>query len=815
VVTQDGTPDPAAETAEAAVAAEDGMLPWRDVQLPVADRVKDLLARMTVEEKVAQLYGVWVGADPAGTGVAPHQHDFAQAPTDWPSLITKGLGQLTRPFGTVPVDPALGARSLARAQAEIVAAGRHGIPAIAHDECLSGFMAWGATIYPTPLAWGATFDPSLVEQMAAQVGETMRSVGVHQGLAPVLDVTRDYRWGRVEETIGEDPYLVGTIGTAYVRGLESAGVVSTLKHFVGYSASRAGRNFGPVSAGPREVADVLLPPFEMAIRDGGARSIMHAYIEIDGVPVAANSALLTEILRDQWGFEGTVVADYFGVTFLATLHKVVATEAEAAVVALQAGIDVELPTMRCYGEPLVDAVRDGRLSEEFVDRAAQRVLTQKCELGLLDPDWRPEPPALIRLDADGDIERVRGTIDLDPAESRAVARRVAEESIVLVANSGVLPLRPNARIAMVGPRADDLLAMLGCYTFPSHVGAQHSDWPVGVEIATLLEATRAELPGADVVHARGCDVDSDDVSGFAQAVAAATASDICVIALGDSSAIFGRGTSGEGSDADTLTLPGVQSQLLDAVLATGTDVVLVMVSGRPYTLDRYAERLAAVVQGFFPGEEGAAAIAGVLSGRVNPSGRLPVSIPRSAASQPSTYLSAPLGLRSAVSNIDPTPLWSFGHGLSYTTFRWDDVRVDGALVNAGQRIETATDRCMHLSLLVHNTGDYAGTDVVQLYLHDPVAQVTRPDVRLVGYARVPLAPGESARVSFDVSADLSSFTGRAGRRIVEPGDLELRLSSSSAQTRHRVDVHMSGPERTVGISRRMVADVTVADIAVR
>ncbi len=283
----------------------------------LAERVTDLLARMTLEEKIGQLYGVWAGADPKGDGVAPHQHELVTADVPWSDLIAHGLGHLTRPFGTVPVDPAMGARSLARAQADIVAASRHGIPAIAHDECLSGFMAWGATIYPTALAWGATFDPSLVEIMAAQVGATMRSVGVHQGLAPVLDVARDYRWGRVEETIGEDPYLVATIGTAYVRGLESAGVVATLKHFVGYSASRAGRNFAPVSAGPREVADILLPPFEMAIRDGGARSVMHAYTEIDGVPGAANNVLLTDLLRDEWGFEGTVVADYFGVTFLA------------------------------------------------------------------------------------------------------------------------------------------------------------------------------------------------------------------------------------------------------------------------------------------------------------------------------------------------------------------------------------------------------------------------------------------------------------------------------------------------------------------
>jgi len=785
-------------------------LPWRDISLPLAQRVTDLLGRMTLEEKIGQLYGVWAGADPKGDGVAPHQHELVTADVPWSDLIAHGLGHLTRPFGTVPVDPAMGARSLARAQADIVAASRHGIPAIAHDECLSGFMAWGATIYPTALAWGATFDPALVEIMATQIGETMRSVGVHQGLAPVLDVARDYRWGRVEETIGEDPYLVATIGTAYVRGLESAGVVATLKHFVGYSASRAGRNFAPVSAGPREVADILLPPFEMAIRDGGARSVMHAYTEIDGVPGAANSLLLTDLLRDEWGFDGTVVSDYFGVTFLTLQHNVAADESGAAALALWAGVDVELPSMRCYGQPLVNAVESGLLSEEFVDRAARRVLTQKGQLGLLDSDWSSHPPASKSSQQLGDTsDDVRGSIELDPPESRAVARQLAEESVVLVANNGVLPLRRGTRIALVGPRADDSFAMLGCYTFPSHVGLQYPKWPLGLSIPTVLEATRKELPDADVTFVAGCDVDGTDVGGFAAAIASARAADVCVVALGDRAGLFGRGTSGEGCDADTLELPGVQGQLLDAIIATGRPVVLVMVSGRPYALGAYVDRLAAVVQCFFPGEEGGPALAGVLSGRVNPSGRLPVCIPRSQGGQPGTYLTAPLGLRNGVSTVDPTPLWPFGHGLSYTSFQWDDVQVDGNAVTQADRIDSTTDDSVRISLAVSNVGRRTGTDVVQLYLHDPVGQVTRPDVRLIGYTRVEVEPGQSRRVSFDVSADLSSFTGVAGVRIVEPGDLQLRLSTSSSESRHIVNIRLLGPERAVGLSRRMVADVTV------
>ena len=778
-------------------------LPWRDTDLPLAQRVTDLLGRMTLQEKIGQLYGVWAGADPKGDGVAPHQHELVTTDLPWNDLIAHGLGHLTRPFGTVPVDPAMGARSLARAQADIAAANRHGIPAIAHDECLSGFMAFGATIYPTALAWGATFDPALVETMAAQVGKTMRSVGVHQGLAPVLDVTRDYRWGRVEETIGEDPYLVATIGTAYVRGLESAGVVATLKHFVGYSASRAGRNFAPVSAGPREIADVLLPPFEMAIRDGGARSVMHAYTDIDGVPSAANNTLLTDLLRGEWGFDGTVVADYFGVTFLNLLHKVAADESSAAAMALWAGIDIELPSVRCYGQPLVKAIESGLLSEEFVDRAARRVLTQKGQLGLLDPDWSPHAPGSDETSGD-----ISGSIQLDPPESRAVARQLAEESVVLVANNGVLPLRAGSRVALIGPRADDAFAMLGCYTFPSHVGLQYPKWPLGLSIPTLLEATRKELPDTDLAYAPGCDVDGTDTGGFAVAVAAASTADVCVVALGDRAGLFGRGTSGEGCDAETLELPGVQGQLLEAIIATGRPVVLVMVSGRPYALGAYADRLAAVVQSFFPGEEGGAALAGVLSGRVCPSGRLPVCIPRGPG-QSGTYLTTTLGLRSGVSTVDPTPLWAFGHGLSYTTFRWADVAVDGVAVTDTDRVESTTDGAVRVSLTVSNVGRRAGTDVVQLYLHDPVAQVTRPDVRLIGYARVDVAPGESRRVSFDVSADLSSFTGLSGVRIVEPGDLQLRLSTSSSESPHIVNIRLLGPERAVGLSRRMVADVTV------
>ncbi|WP_432192048.1 glycoside hydrolase family 3 N-terminal domain-containing protein [Streptomyces sp. bgisy027] len=765
--------------------------PWRDPALSAAARVDDLLSRMTLQEKTAQLYGVWVGAATDGDGVAPHQHDMATDRTadEWDELITHGLGQLTRSFGTAPVDPALGAQALARAQRRIAGAGRFGIPAVAHEECLAGFTAWQATAYPVPLAWGATFDPPLVEEMARRIGRDLRSAGVHQGLAPVLDVVRDPRWGRVEETIGEDPYLTGTIGTAYVRGLESAGVIATLKHFAGYASSAGARNLAPVRAGVRELADVTLPPFEMALREGGARSVMAAYNETDGVPASADPGLLTELLRSQWGFTGTVVADYFGIAFLQTLHRVAGGPAEAAHAALAAGIDVELPTVKCYGTPLVEAVLAGEVPEELVDRAARRVLLQKCELGLLDEDWTPEPAT--------------AHIDLDSPENRALARRVAEESVVLLDNpDGVLPLPPDARVAVVGPRAADALAMLGCYSFPSHVLTHHPEVPMGIGIPTLLEALRTELPDAKVTFAEGCGVADPDTAGFEEAVARASEADVCLAVLGDRAGLFGRGTSGEGCDVTDLRLPGVQAELLDALVATGVPVVLVLLTGRPYALGRWAGRLGAVVQAFFPGEEGGPAVAGALSGRVNPSGRLPVSVPRDPGGQPWTYLQPPLGLAGEVSNLDPTPQYAFGHGRSYTSFTWEDFR--------GTASEIPTDGTYDLSLTVRNTGDRAGADVVQLYLHDPVASVTRPDVRLIGYQRVELGAGEARRVTFRFHADLSSFTDRSGRRIVEPGALELRLGASSAEARHTARLQLTGSVRELGTNRRLRCESEVS-----
>jgi len=754
---------------------------WRDAAVPTAERVQDLIARMTLREKVAQLAGVWVGLDPAGS-VAPLQHEFAISPDAWDELLPHGIGQLTRPFGTAPVEPGIGARSLARSQRQIMAAGRHGIPAIAHEECLTGLAAWQATAYPSPLCWGASFDPSLVEAMAARIGATMRRLGVHQGLAPVLDVARDLRWGRVEETIGEDPYLVGTIGAAYVRGLESAGVIATLKHFAGYSASRGGRNLAPVSIGRRELADVLLPPFEMALR-AGARSVMNAYVDLDGVPVAADPDLLTSLLREGWGFAGTVVSDYFSVAFLHKLHGVAGDPASAATAALAAGIDVELPTVDCYGAPLVEAVTSGAVDLALLDRALTRVLTQKCDLGLLDAGWTPEP-------ADD--------VDLDDAESRALARRLAERSIVLLHNDGGLPLRSDLRVAVVGPRADDPTAMLGCYSFPVHVLPSHPDVPMGIDVPTVLDALRRDHT---VAYAQGCPVLGGSDSAIAEAARVAADADVCVAVLGDQAGLFGAGTSGEGCDAADLRLPGRQEELLEALLATGTPVVLVLLVGRPYELSRQLPRLAAVVCGFFPGQDGAGALADVLAGRVNPSGRLPVSFPAAGTSQPATYLVAPLGQQSDVSTVDPTPLFPFGHGLSYAPAAWLSVTRSAE--------QWPTDGSCTLTVTLRNDATLPTSEVVQVYLHDPVAEVARPVQQLIAAVRVDLDAGMSATVTIELPADLTSYTGRSGARIVDAGDVELRVGASSRDIRAVLPATLTGERRTVGYERARHAIVTL------
>ncbi|MEP6481731.1 MAG: glycoside hydrolase family 3 N-terminal domain-containing protein [Rhodoglobus sp.] len=745
---------------------------------------------MTLDEKLAQLVGFWVDqgnevvAPMAGEKVATARYETASA---------HGLGHLTRVYGTRPVDPIERANWLWSEQRRLRALSG-GIPAIVHEECLTGFAAWKGATFPTPLAWGAAFDPELVQEMGRLIGGSMRALGIHQGLAPVLDVVRDARWGRVDECIAEDPYVVGTIGTAYVRGLQEAGVHATLKHFVGYSASQAGRNHAPVHAGQREINDVLLPPFEMAIRDGGARSVMCSYAEIDGEPVAGTPRYLTDILRGRWGFDGVVVADYFAVEFLHSMHDIAEDAGVAADLALRAGIDVELPSGEAFLEPLAARIRSGQTEMELVERAVLRVLSQKEELGLLDETFDSPPTE----------------IDLDSPAHREVAHRLAVESMILLTNDGILPLAPSlGTIAVVGPNADSAEALMGCYSFVNHVLAFHPDVQFGFEVPSILDAVRAEFPRAEITHAQGCDVEGSDTTGIPSAVAAAAAADVAIVVVGDRAGLFGRGTVGEGNDAESLELPGVQRELIEAVVASGTPVVVVVVSGRPYVLDWATGAIgapAAVVQAFFPGEEGGPALASLLSGRVSPSGRLPVSMPRSAGAQPYSYLHPRLGGPSEITRVDSTPIFPFGHGLSYTSFEREALTVVGP---------TGTDKGFTARVTVRNAGDRTGTDVVQLYGRDVYASVTRPVAQLLAYRRVSLEPGEEVTVTFRVPASLLGFTGTDGERIVEPGDFELWVGPSCATRDTSTVLTLVGSDYRLSASDDRIGSDTIEQVAAR
>lgn len=738
---------------------------WRDPTLSARERAQALVDELTLEEKVAQLGSIWLTE--SADAFAPRlSDDLADAAAD---PFRHGLGQLTRVFGTAPVTLRDGVATLRELQTRTVGNQRLGIPALVHEECLTGLAAFGATAFPAPLAWAATFDDDLVRDMARAIGEDMRAIGVHQGLAPVLDVVRDYRWGRVEETLGEDPYLVGQLGAAYVSGLESAGVIATLKHFAGYAASRSARNHGPVSMGPREFADTVLPPFETALREGGARSVMTSYTDVDGIPSTANRALLEGVLRTEWGFDGTVVADYWAIPFLVSMHRVAADAAHAGAMALRAGVDVELPSTVAYAS-LPRLVREGLVDESDIDRAVVRHLRHKIEAGLLDGAAVP----------DGAEE-----VDLDSERNRALSARIAEESIVLLADDGILPLAPESRVALIGPAAAEYRSLLGCYAFPNHVLTKHPGHDPGIAIPTIEAALRSERGIGDVRFVRGCEI-LDDAEEIATAVHAAEESDVAVVVVGDVAGLFGAGTSGEGCDAPDLRLPGRQHDLVMAILATGVPTVLVVVSGRPYALGEYGAARA-VVQAFFPGADGAAAVAGILSGRVAPSGRLPVQIPRTPAAT-TTYLEPPLGRHNpGITVADPTPLYPFGYGLTRGRVEYETITAPSSL---------PADGAAEIAVTVHNRGESA-VEVVQLYASFPTSEVVRPVAQLIGFARVDLPAGARRTVRFTVEAARFAATGVDGRLCVDPGTVVLVAGPSVADRACSTSICLTGQRHPV------------------
>lgn len=758
----------------------DTTLTYRDATASIGDRASDLLGRMTIEEKLAQLGSAWAFQLADANGFDPDRAD---------PLLRNGIGHITRMSGASSLTASQVARLANDVQRHLLDHTRLGIPAIVHEEICSGLMAREATVFPQALGVAATFRPELNERLADAVRAQMRAVGAHHGLSPVLDVCRDPRWGRLEETYGEDPYLVSRMGIAFVTGLQGStdgvdltdGVVATAKHFVGYGASEGGLNWAPAHLPERELRDVYLRPFEVAVRDAGLASVMNGYHELDGVPCGASHWLMTDVLRGEWGFDGTVVSDYFAVKQLFEYHHIAASTDDAAAVALAAGLDVELPSTDCFGGPLAAALERGAITMAEIDLAVRRVLESKLRLGLFD--------------------RPFVDVDVVPASTRtaeqiALSRRIADESLVLLRNDGVLPLRPDASIALIGPNAGNARHMLGDYAYITHVeslrevlrsGNNLFSMPIehGVDlddrmsldhVSTVQGSIVRARPDVDVRVAPGCGVTDDDRSGFAAAVEAAAASDIAVLVLGERSGLTEDCTTGESRDVSSLRLPGVQEELVHAVAATGTPIVLVLVAGRPIGTPAVHDAAAAVLMAWLPGEQGGDAIADVLTGATSPGGKLPVSYPRSSGQIPIYYAHKVSGGRSHWKGpyVDESnePLYPFGHGLSYSSFT---IAADG--VTSGP---VTVDDVVEVHAVVRNTGGRRADEVVQVYASDPVASITRPVRELVAFERVTLDPGTAVRVTFEIPVAALGFTGRDLVHVVEPGDVNLLVGTSAA-----------------------------------
>ncbi|MEM0024497.1 MAG: glycoside hydrolase family 3 N-terminal domain-containing protein [Thermofilaceae archaeon] len=751
-------------------------------QLEISKAVEHLLSRMTLEEKVAQLLSVPVEELVEGRSFSREKAR---------KLLSNGIGQITRVSGSrLGFSPKEAARLVNEVQRFLVEETRLGIPAIVHEESLAGLMAPTATCFPQAIALAATWDPELVQRVAEEIRRQALAVGCRHVLAPVLDLSWDPRWGRTEETYGEDPYLAAAIGVAYVKGVQGSlrgGVLATGKHFAGHGFPEGGRNTAPVRVGEREFREAVLYPFESAVKEAGLAAIMPAYHEIDGVPCHANSWLLRRILRDEWGFEGIVVSDYFAVRQLQTYHRVAGDDLEAAIKALEAGVDIELPHPDCYRR-LIDAVREGLVSEKRVDEAAARVLRVKALLGLFENPYVDESSV-------PDV--------LDNPEARKLAREAARKSVVLLENRGMLPLKAR-RIAVVGPCADDPLCMLGDYHYAAHLGL---DAPA-VEVVTVLEGIKRLAPsGIEIYYARGCGILMEDRSGFREAIEAAEKAEAIVAVLGERSGGFWLGKpelcSGEGLDRCELGLPGVQSELLGELLELGKPVVVVLVSGRPLALPgRLLARIGALLEAWHPGEEGGTAVAEVLFGYANPGGRLPISVPARAGQIPVFYRRKPSSFNRYV-EADAKPLYPFGYGLSYTRFEYRDLLVEPS--------EVGLEGSIRVSVTVENVGGREGDEVVQLYASRPTASVARPIKELKGFRRVTLKPGQRVRVTFSLPLELLAYYDPGMRLVVEKGVYTLSVS------RHAEDEGLKGTIRVretviVGKRGKMLAESVVQPI---
>ncbi len=741
---------------------------YKDSTASVEDRVEDLLGRMTLDEKLGQLLCPlgWPMYEKVGTDrvqISDNYRQFIQERHGGMLWATFRADPWTRKTLETGLNPALAVQAYNALQHYAMDSTRLGIPVILAEEAPHGHMAIGTTVFPTSIGLAATWDTALLEEVGRTIGAELMAQGGTIGYGPVIDLAREPRWSRVEETYGEDVFLTGELASAMVRGTSSKGVISTLKHFVAYGIPEGGHNGSPSHIGERDLEENVFPTFKAAI-DNGALSVMTSYNTIDGVPSTCNEKLLTGLLRDRWNFRGFVVSDLESIDGIAGSHKVARDKREAGEMSLRAGVDVDLGA-NCFSL-LKESVEEGRVPVAVVDRAVRRVLERKFEAGLFDNPYLPDESAA----------------DVRSAAHVEVAAQAARESVTLLKNDGVLPLRAGTRIALIGPNAHNMYNQLGDYTAP-----QDPD-----NVVTMLEGLQAA--GARVDYVKGCAIRDTRLSRIADAVQVARRSDVVVAVVGGSSArdfktrYIDTGAAvveeasvsdmeaGEGFDRSTLDLLGDQLPLLQALKAAGKPLVVVYIEGRPLNKNWAASNADALLTLWYPGQEGGTALADVLMGGYNPAGRLPVSVPRSVGQLP-VYYNRKVPFSHDYVEESAQPLYPFGYGLSYTTFEYGALRTEGSVPE------------MTVSVDVTNTGSLAGDEVVQLYVRDLVASTARPRKQLRAFRRVHIQPGETVTVQLKLDRSAFEVVNPAMKRVVEPGEFEIQVGASSDDIRQTTTVN--------------------------
>ena len=742
--------------------------PYQDANLHPKYRAQDLVSRMTLEEKVGQLVCLmgWDSYQINGKKVGvsekfKNEIDSLHVGMYWAVFRADPWTQKTIENG---LNPALAAEAANAMQRYAIEHSRLGIPIFLAEEAPHGHMAIGTTVFPTGLGMAATWNPKLMEQVGNIIGKEIRLQGGRISYGPVLDLAREPRWSRVEETMGEDPYLIGEMGAAMVRGLGGGDLslpystIATLKHFIAYGTTEGGQNGARSIVGPRELKQVFLQPFRRVLVEG-ALSVMTSYNSLDGVPCTSNKVLLTDVLRGEWGFDrGIVVSDLFSIDGLKGTHHTAVSGQDAAIQALMAGVDVDLGG-NCYAQ-LIDAVKQGKMSEEAINKAVERVLRLKFEMGLF------ENPYVKAKTAGKEVHNEAAV---------ATTRQVARESITLLKNDGILPLSKDAKVAVVGPNADNIYNMLGDYTAPQSDG----------KVVTVYDGIKALLGDARCIYAKGCAVRDTNDCDIPAAVEVALQADVVVAVIGGSSARdfktsyedTGAASSeqqfisdmecGEGFDRATLDLLGRQMELLEALKQTGKPLVVVYIEGRPLNKNWADKNANALLTAYYPGEQGGNAIADVLFGDYNPAGRLPISVPRHVGQLP-VYYNKPAPATHDYVEMNAQPLYPFGYGLSYTTFEYSDLTIS--------ELGTAT-------FTVTNTGNCKGDEVVQLYVHQDQPSVVQPERQLMAFKRITLEPGESRQVTFDLDYGDFAIVDANMNWTLENGTYQILIGASSADIR--------------------------------